>query len=185
MEKQYISRGLARQADSFKNANCDGYQLVPHQGDRVILQLFCGRLMLFECLYSNEEQVTNDIELLQQAIPGLKRIASPVQDDEPAVEEKAGAGVTLPAGAQIDTETPASIKNQQLQQDINGFGEAALTAYEIGVTTDDKYRLMLYRGNTVAFEYLYPSAADRANDMAVVLDRLPKLTHIGGPEFVS
>lgn len=184
MEKQFISRSLARQAEAFKNANCDGFQVVPQAG-QVILQLFCGRLMLFACVYGSEDQILQDIALLQESIPEIKRIPFPLESAAATEESTATNGVTLPAGAKLDTETPTSVKNLQLESDLEGLTAAGLTAYEIGTTADDKYKLSLYRGNSLAFEYLYGAHEDRANDMAVVLDRLPKLQHIGGPLFVS
>ncbi len=184
MEKQFFSQHLEGLVENLKNSNCNGFQFVPH-GDMLITQFFCGELRLAAALYQTQDQAFSDVELLREVIPALAPLRFPFPGMQPVESPAAANGVTLPAGAKLDTETPTSVKNLQLETDLEGLTGAQLTAYEIGVTPDGKYRLSLYRSNTIAFEYLYNSNEDRGNDMAVVLDRMPKLQHIGGPEFVS
>lgn len=187
MEKQFISLSLARQAEAVRNSKFDSFTLMPQEG-QVFLSLFSGTVTRFTCVYDTEDQALHDIALLQEVTGELRRIPFPGEQQQPAQGSTAANvvnGVTLPADAKLGTAPPQSVKNIQLAGDIEGFDNAGLTAYEIGVNQDDKYRLLLYRGNSVAFEYLYNLSDDRANDMAVVLGKLPNLQHVGGGEFVS
>lgn len=184
MEKHFLNSALGDKLPDLKHANCDGYMIretTPGDGTPACeLQFYSGNIPLLVFLYDTVDQANNDMILAREVFGNLVNLAPP----SPTSSEQQPAA-KLPAGAQLDTETPASIKNPQLQVDIAGIADAGLTAYEIGVTADDKYKLSLYRGNSIAFEYLYGTHEDRSNDMMVVLDKLPKLQHIGTPEFIS
>ncbi len=186
MEKQFLSGRLLLDVEALVHVGCTAYKY-HHQAGQVVCFFFTGSAVHFAVVYDSEDQANEDMALLKGWIPNIEQIPviPATSGNGSSAPAAAGEPPLLPAGAKLGSETPTAVKNLQLADDLGGLPAAKLTAYEIGIDANDKYRLLLYRGNSVAYEYLYNSSDDRANDMAVVLDTLPKLQHIGGPEFVS